>query len=167
MLTSVMVELLQVEIDDARLARLLQLYMHEWSGLVPMAIDADAQFVYDELPLYADRETRAAYLLVDGSDGLTPLGFALIQRDAAACHHVEEFFVVAGARRRGARAPAPRRLFAARPGPWTLTVRPENPAGLAFWRAVAPDGEAQVDVGADGVARTRLSFVVVPGGPAV
>jgi len=50
-------------------------------------------------------------------------------------------------------------VVATRPGPWTLTVRPENPAALAFWRAAWPDAVEVLEPGADGITRTRLSMV--------
>jgi predicted acetyltransferase len=115
-------------------------------------------FVYDELPLYVRGEsTRLAVLFVD-ADGDTLLGFALAVH-LSPCWRVEEFFIIARARRKGIGTQAAEALFAARPGRWTLTVRPENPAGLTFWRRVAVGAEEQVEVGEDdGVVRTRLSF---------
>jgi len=147
--------MVQVDCDDARLGRLLQLYIHEWSGRLPVPIGADALFAYPGLAAHRDREAHRAYLFVDG----VPLGFALIVRDEAGRWNVEELFVVAGARKRGVGAAAARRIFAALPGRWTFTVRPENPEGLAFWRRVVPGADQRVEVGADGVARTRFSFV--------
>ncbi|MBK9036295.1 MAG: GNAT family N-acetyltransferase [Myxococcales bacterium] len=148
-----MLELVQVDADDVRLDRLLQLYMHEWSALVPTTIGADARFDYRHLPAYVDRARHGAYLIVDGA---APIGCALVAQDDDGCWHVEEFFVIAGARRHGAGAAAARRLFAIHPGPWSFTVRPENAGALAFWRRVVPEAAAAVEVGADGVARTRL-----------
>ncbi len=157
--TTVLVELVPVAIDDPRLGRLLQLYQHEWSAVVATPIGDDALFTYAELPLYRDRDARAAYLFIDADNGRTPLGFALVMRDDTACWHVEEFFIVAGARRRGRGAVAARRLFIEHPGRWTFTVRPENPGALAFWRRIVGDADERVEVGSDGVVRRRLSFV--------
>ncbi len=153
------VTLVAVDCEDVRLGRLLQLYVHEFSALVRHPIGADALFAYDELSLYVHGESeRLAVLFLDAESG-TPLGFALAGQEPL-CWHVEEFFIIAGARRRGVGMEAAEALFAARPGRWTLTVRPENPAGLAFWRRVAVGAEERVEVGEDdGVARTRLSFV--------
>ena len=145
--------LVPVTHDDPRLDRLLQLYMHEWSALVATPIDADARYRYAELPAWADRVDHAAYLFVAAA---APQGFALIARDAAGAWHVEEFFVIAGARRRGLGDRAARALFAAHPGAWTWTVRPENPAALAFWRRVAPTAIVTPEPGVDGVVRTRM-----------
>ena len=49
-----------------------------------------------------------------------------------------------------------RALFAAHPGAWTWTVRPENPAALAFWRRVAPTATVTPEPGDDGIVRTRM-----------
>jgi predicted acetyltransferase len=154
-----MVALVQVDAADMRLGRLLQLYIHEWSGMIPISIRADALYTYDELVDYCDRNARAAFLFMD-SDNATPVGFAMAMRDPSDCWHVEEFFVLAGARRRGVGRIAAEALFAARPGRWTLTVRPENPGALRFWRAVSRGADESVEVGEDGVSRTRLSFAV-------
>ncbi|HTM19151.1 MAG TPA: GNAT family N-acetyltransferase [Kofleriaceae bacterium] len=156
-----MVVLEQVDVDDVRFARLLQLYLHEWSAVVSVPIDEQARFDYEELPLYRDHEARAIQLVLGASDRL-PVGFAMISRDDAGCRHVEEFFVIAGARRQGLGARAAAALFAAGAGRWTLTVRPENPGGLAFWRRVVPGADERVEPGDDGVARTRLTFTMPP-----
>ncbi len=149
--------LVQVDADDPRLGRLLQLYIHEWSALVPQPIGEDALFRYGDLSLYRGDDTRAAFLFVDEADRL-PLGFGLVERHPDLRWSVEEFFVIAGARRRGAGTRAAQLLFATRPGPWTLTVRLENPGALGFWRRVVPGAGAVAEPGADGVTRTRLSF---------
>ena len=144
-----------VDCDDARLGRLLQLYIHEWSAKLPVPIGADALFAYPGLAAYRDRASHRAFLFIER----VPLGFALIERDETGAWNVEEFFVLVGARKRGVGAAAARRIFAELPGRWTFTVRPENPEGLAFWRRAVPGAEERVEVGGDGVARSRFSFV--------
>jgi predicted acetyltransferase len=89
----------------------------------------------------------------------TPLGFALTLQDERGRSHVEEFFVLAGVRRCGLGTRAARLLFATRPGPWTFTVRFENPGALEFWQRVVPAAARQeIEVDDEGVARTRFSF---------
>lgn len=152
-----MVTLVQVEADDVRLDRLLQLYVHEWSALIPLPIGADARYVYEDLPAWRDPLDHAAFLfLADGR----PVGFALVARDALATWHVEEFFVIAGARRHGHGVAAARAVLAARPGAWSFTVRPENPGALAFWRRAVPEATTEPEHGDDGVTRTRFRLVV-------
>ncbi|AUX29074.1 MULTISPECIES: hypothetical protein [Sorangium] len=56
-------------------------------------------------------------------------------------------------------------MIAAHPGPWTLTVRPENPEGLALWRRTTAEFESisvdeREERGADGIVRTRFSFTM-------
>jgi len=96
-----------------------------------------------------------AVLFLD--DAAAPIGFALIERDAHGVARVEEFFVVLCVRRRGFGGAAARALFDADGGAWTLTVRPENPSALAFWRRVMRGAEEREEVAADGVRRARLS----------
>lgn len=146
--------LAKVDAADPRLDRLLQLYIHEWSAVLPISLDEDARFTYAKLPNY-DLDTHVAYLVVDGQ---LPIGFVLARQDGETWH-VEELFVINGARRRGVAHAAVRALVALHPGPWTLTVRPENPAALLFWRRAAPTAAERVELGADGIRRTRLSWV--------
>jgi predicted acetyltransferase len=147
----------QVHGGDARLGRLVQLYLHDWSAMIPLPIDEDASFPHDELPLYGAEGGRVAFLLRD-EERRAPVGFALLLVDPTGCWHVEDFFVVAGLRRRGVGTAAARALFATRPGRWSLTVRPENPSALAFWSRVVPGARRTLETGRDGVTRTRLSF---------
>ncbi len=153
-----MIELTAVPVDDPRLQRLAQLYLHEWSGLVPTAIGEDGLYHYAELARYRDTAAREVFLFLDDAPSI-PIGFALTRRDDDGRWHVEDFFVIAGVRRRGLGAVAARSLFAIHAGPWTLTVRPENPRALAFWRAACPAAATEVlEPGADGIVRTRFSF---------
>lgn len=150
--------LAKVGADDPRLDRLLQLYMHEWSALLPIALNEEARFVYAKLPAYRDVDGHVAYLVLDDR---RPLGFVLARRDEERWH-VEEFFVIHGGRRRGIGSAAVRDLVALHPGAWTLTVRFESPAALAFWRRAVPGAVERVEVGADGIRRTRLSWTEPP-----
>src|SRR5262249_10579047 len=136
--------------------RLVQLYVHEWSALLPHEIGADGLYECDWIAGYRDLEARGVYLFVDGE---RPGGFGLVSRFPGGGWAGGGFFVGAGARPRGVGRAAAAALFATRPGPWTLTVRPENPRARAFWSAILPDAGVAVEVGADGVARTRLSFL--------
>lgn len=150
------VALERVATDDVRLQRLLQLYLYEWSDRVSVPIGADALFEYPGL------EQLEACLFLD-VEGAVPVGFALTFEDELRRWHVEEMFVIAGARRRGVGRRAMQLVFEQRPGPWTLTVRPENPGGLSFWRRALAGLESgpveeRGERGVDGVVRTRFSF---------
>jgi predicted acetyltransferase len=154
-----MVEVVTVDVDDPRFARLLQLYLHEWSGLLPLPIGDDATYVHPDLHRYRGDDGHASWLFVDGT---TPVGFSLVRREPDGCWRVMDFFVIAGARRRGAGRRAAADLFATRPGRWTLTVRPENPRALAFWRNVDGGVGEQIETGNDGIERTRLWYAPPP-----
>jgi predicted acetyltransferase len=149
-----MVSLLEVHGDDPRLAQLLQRYLREWSAVLQVPVSQDGLLDYPELPLYHGSGQHAAFLFIDGE----PIGFAFAAQDPGGRWHVEDFFIVAEVRRGGVGTRAARALFAARPGTWTLTVRPENPGGLAFWKRVLPHAEAVEEPGDDGVTRTRFSW---------
>ncbi|HVV87994.1 MAG TPA: GNAT family N-acetyltransferase, partial [Kofleriaceae bacterium] len=160
------IDLVPVAIDEPRLQALLQDYMQEWSALIAVPADEHGRHVYPDEAHYRDDPSRGVHLFVDGGAGGAPVGFALTMRDASGVRHVEEFFVVGGARRRGLGARVARRLVALAPGAWTLTVRPENPRALAFWRAAFPGAIEALEPGGDGVVRTRLSFeVAAPASP--
>lgn len=150
--------LAKIDADDPRLDRLLQLYIHEWSARLPIPLNEEARFVYAKLPNYRDLDGHAAHLILD-DDRRSPVGFALARRDDSERWHVEEFFVIYGARRRGVGIAAARAFVGLYPGPWTLTVRFENPAALEFWRRAAPGADETVEVGTDGIRRTRLSWI--------
>lgn len=148
-------KLVDVAPGDARLLRLLQLYIYEWTALLPSLPlpNADGSFTYPK-----NIEHHRAVLFVDDA---SPIGFALTNVEDGV-GHVEEFFVIAGVRRRGIGAHAAAALFAGALQ-WTFTVRPENPRALSFWRSVTSsfrDRHESVEVGDDGIARTRFRFAV-------
>jgi len=126
--------------------------MREWSALLPMKPGPDGAFVYPHAHRYVDDDHEAA-LFVEAE---RVVGFALVRRTADVWQ-VQELFVAPPERRRGVGARALAALCARHPGPWTLTVRPENPAALAFWRRAI--GEEPVEErGDDGVVRQRFRF---------
>lgn len=143
---------LPVARDDERLGRLLQLYLHEWSDRVAVPIGNDGLFSYPGLEL--EGLTHEAVLFIKGA---RPVGFALAARDDTLTWHVEEFFIVLGERRRGCGALAVEALTSRHPGRWTLTVRPENPDGLAFWLRVLGT-QPVAETGDDGIVRQRFTF---------
>lgn len=144
----------RVPIDDPRLARLLQLYMHEWSGRLPLVIGPDGLFTYPHTADYVDDDHEAVLFL----DEERLVGFALARRLENHAWQVQEMFVVAGERRRRAGIAAFEALTARHPGPWTLTVRRENPEALSFWRRAIGE-EPHEEHGGDAVVRYRFRFV--------
>jgi predicted acetyltransferase len=124
----------------AALRNLFELYVHDFSEIVPLDLGEDGRFDValgdewwtrdDHFPFFVRRDGKLA-------------GFALARRgsrvvpDDAEVMDVAEFFVVRGARGRGVGAAAARALFAAFPGRWEIRVRRANTAALRFWSRVA------------------------------
>ncbi len=124
--------------------------MREWSAILPMRPEADGRFVYPHAYRFVDDDHEP--LLFD--DGAKIVGFALARRVDDAWQ-VQEFFVLPAERRRRVGQAAFAALVSRRPGPWTLTVREENPAALAFWSRVFAEPPV-TELGADGVSRRRF-----------
>jgi predicted acetyltransferase len=118
------------------LANLLDLYMHDLSGVFPLEIGADGRFRYDRLPLYwSEPEKRFAFLIRSGG---RVAGFALATRGSPATDDPEdldvaEFFVLRGYRRTGVGRRAAFLLWDRLPGQWVVRVSKANRAGLPFW----------------------------------
>ncbi|MGM1064523.1 GNAT family N-acetyltransferase [Saccharothrix sp. Mg75] len=117
------------------LAALLQLYLHDFSEVRPMRLGADGTFPYPYLDAYFGGAERDARLITVSGE---PAGFAMARGDVHddGSWNVAEFFVVRGHRGTGVAREAARRLFALRPGGWTLRFDDANPGAAAFWRAV-------------------------------
>jgi predicted acetyltransferase len=79
---------------------------------------------------------RGAFLIEVGRE---PAGFALVNRWSPSGRGVDaamaEFYILPSRRRRGIGRAAARRLFAARPGTWEVSVLPANQVALRFWRS--------------------------------
>lgn len=121
------------------LANLFELYVHDFSEQVPLALKPNGRF---DLPVdacwWASAEHFPFFIRSEGN----LLGFALVRRGSrvtgvANVMDVAEFFVVRGARGRGVGRSAARALFAAFPGRWEIRVRQSNVAAIAFWQSVA------------------------------
>lgn len=117
--------------DRARLDALLQLYVYDFSEMLPLDVDESGRFAFP--PVEAD---HAFLFRVD--DKLA--GFALVQERSrltgAPVRDMAEFFVMRRYRRRGVGEIAARWLFDALPGPWEVRQKAENVAAIAFWRRV-------------------------------
>jgi len=125
--------------DDALLANLLELYIHDLSGVfTQLDIGSDGRFGYRRLPLYwSDPDHRLAFL-IRASERV--VGFALVERrrsdTARPRYDVSEFFVLRRYRRRGVGQRAAALLWKQLPGQWTVRVAEDNGKALAFWRPV-------------------------------
>lgn len=121
------------------LRNLLELYVHDLSGIFPVEIGPDGRFGYERLSLYFEEsDARHAFLIRSGS---RLAGFALATRGSPLCDDptvldVAEFFVLRGHRRGGVGRRAAAALWDVLPGRWIVRVSEANRAGLPFWRDV-------------------------------
>lgn len=134
------------------LDRLFQLYAHDWSEWLPLALDERGRFAATPSPDWWARDDHWPFFLRDAG---ALVGFALVSRGSRAggpsdVMDVGEFFVVRGARRRGTGSTAAKALFARFPGAWEVRVRRSNPTARAFWaRLVGGTPRAHVREGVD------------------
>jgi predicted acetyltransferase len=121
------------------LANLFELYVHDFSEQVPLALKPNGRF---DLPLDDCWWSSGEHFPFFIRNESNLLGFALVRRGsrvtaAADVMDVAEFFVVRGARGRGVGRSAARALFSAFSGRWQIRVRQSNVAAIAFWQSVA------------------------------
>jgi predicted acetyltransferase len=126
--------------DSRILSNLLELYIHDLSGVFPhVELGPDGRFGYPKLPLYwTEPEQRFAFLIRERG---AVAGFALVTRGSPAVEEpntldVAEFFVLRRYRRTGVGRAAVRLLWRRLPGMWTVRVSEANPSALLFWSAV-------------------------------
>ena len=139
-----------VPVDDGTrtaLENLFQLYVHDFSSIVPMEVDDTGRFDVTVADEWFTREDHHAYLVREDD---TLRGFALVRRGSRVTEDPEpmdvaELFVVRAARGRGLGAKVVQTLFDSFPGRWEVRVRDANAAALAFWSSVVT-GEADGDV---------------------
>jgi predicted acetyltransferase len=125
------------------LERLLQLYLHDFSELLPPAspwgeVDEAGLFAYPPTLDPYCREPGRVPLLIR-ADGRVA-GFALLNRwsalDRPIDHAMAEFFVLRKHRRAGVGTRAAHLTFQRYPGRWEAAVDRHNPDALPFWRSV-------------------------------
>jgi predicted acetyltransferase len=153
----------------AALRNLFELYVHDFSELLPLDLGEDGRFdvaVGDEWWTRGDH--FPFFIRCDGKLA----GFALARRgsrvapDDGDTMDVAEFFVVRGARGRGVGAAAARALFAAFPGRWEVRIRRANAAALRFWsRAAEAWAGAPVARGTFSAKGVEWDFLRVPAPP--
>jgi predicted acetyltransferase len=123
--------------DRPTLRNLLQLYLHDFSEVLPRAPDRDGTFPYPHLDAYWIDDWRKPFLIT--ADGEVA-GFAFVRTQsvvtgADGIADMAEFFVVRGLRRHGVGRAAARLLFARFPGTWEVRVIEHYAAARAFWVA--------------------------------
>lgn len=139
------------EEDFDLLARLLQLYLHDFSEHTGWDVDEHGLFHYAWPDAYRHEAGRHAYVLrVEGR----PAGFALVRE--AERIHMAEFFVLRKHRRAGVGLAAARHLLEVHVGPWSITQLATNPEATSFWRRAIPVPFEET-VQADGTVEQRFS----------
>lgn len=129
----------EVRIDAATaeerdvVARLLELYAHDFSERNGADVDDDGRYGYRYLDAYWAEADRHPFLFrVDGRLA----GFALVRSGPP--HDMAEFFVLRKYRRGGVGTDAARSVFARFPGEWQVRQQYENAGAVAFWRDAIP-----------------------------
>ncbi|HXK17388.1 MAG TPA: GNAT family N-acetyltransferase [Polyangiaceae bacterium] len=134
------------------LTNLFQLYVHDFSELLPIDLEQSGLFQVPSWDQWWTRDDHFPYF-IRSADQVRLLGFALVRRGsrvtgATAVMDVAEFFVARGARGRGVGRAAAHELFAHFREPWEIRVRDSNALAQKFWsgvvmswlgRAVAPE----------------------------
>ena len=119
--------------DREVVARLLELYAHDFSERNGADVGDDGTFGYARLDDYWHEPDRHPLLFrVDGRLA----GFALVRSGAP--HDMAEFFVLRKYRRGKVGTDAARDVFARFPGAWQTRQQFENTAAIAFWRRAIP-----------------------------
>jgi predicted acetyltransferase len=116
------------------LENLLQLYIHDFSELVPVDVGDDGRYSYDKLPPYWSDASRLGFLArFDGK----LVGFALVVKITehpgdGDSYDMAEFFVLRKYRRRGVGWELAEKVWLRFPGRWQIRVMAENVGGVRF-----------------------------------
>ena len=120
------------------LGNLLELYIHDLSGVFEVSLGADGRFGYPNLASYlAGRSDRFAFLIRCGED---VAGFALVTRGSPLAEDPDvldlaEYFVLRRFRGRGVGQAAAHLLWDRLTAKWTVRAAVIHPDAVAFWRA--------------------------------
>jgi predicted acetyltransferase len=122
--------------DEATLANLLELYVHDFSEFHSMAIGPDGRYGYPTLSLYWREPGRYPFLVKLGE---SLAGFVLVQKcsqisGSGSIWDLAEFFVLRGFRRRGIGSDIARAVWTRFPGSWEVRVMRCNSAAYQFWQ---------------------------------
>jgi len=122
---------------QSALANLLELYIHDFSELVPIDVGEDGRYGYRSLPLYWTDKSRLPFLArLDGK----LVGFALVTRISEPSSDGEawdmaEFFVLRRYRHSGIGTELARKVWLSRPGRWEIRVMEKNVSACRFWES--------------------------------
>jgi predicted acetyltransferase len=138
--------------QQAVVANLLELYIHDFSEFHHVEIGEDGKFGYPNLSLYWSEPDRYPFLVrVDGKLA----GFVLVKKstvsDRDAVWDMAEFFIVRRYRNRGIGTGAAHEVWKRFPGQWKVRVMQSNVLAHHFWeRAISVfTGEAANPVHAE------------------
>jgi predicted acetyltransferase len=116
------------------LENLLQLYIHDFSELIPLDIGDDGRYSYKNLDLYWSDSSRLPFLATF-EDKLA--GFALVTiselSGGGEAYDMAEFFVLRSLRHRGVGRELARNIWLRFPGQWQIRVMANNVAAFHFW----------------------------------
>jgi predicted acetyltransferase len=122
--------------DQETLRNLFQLYVYDFSEILPLDVEETGRFKEESLDSYWTDAWRFPFLL-RADEHLA--GFALVHyksRLSAAddVWDMAEFFVLRRHRRAGVGTVAARWIFATHPGKWEIRQRNASVSATAFWR---------------------------------
>jgi predicted acetyltransferase len=117
------------------LSNLYQLYIHDFTDFVELALGNDGRFDYDPLPAYWTEPDRFPFIVwVDRKLA----GFALVKKGSdfsgkAGVWDMADFFLVPGVRGKGVGYNVARSIWQQFPGPWEVRVITTNVPAQQFW----------------------------------
>jgi predicted acetyltransferase len=156
--------------DKSAVARLMQLYLHDFSEFAKIGelhgdVDRDGNFQYPYLDRYwVDSEREPLLIWFDGQIA----GFALVNDWSAsglgAKYCMAEFFILRKYRAIGIGKRAAHELIRARSGVWEIPVAHYNLPALQFWRSTLNSitGCKIDEVAGDGERWAGMIFRIIP-----
>jgi predicted acetyltransferase len=124
--------------ESGALGNLMQLYVYDWSEVLPLDVGSDGRFDDYPIDVYWTEAWRHPFLLrVDSQLA----GFVLVSErsrltGASGVADMAELFVVRRYRRRGVGVAAATAAFERFKGPWEVRQRRDNVDATTFWRKV-------------------------------
>lgn len=122
---------------QSALGNLLELYIHDFSELVPIDVGHDGRYGYKSLPLYWSDNSRLPFLArLDGK----LVGFVLVTRNSEPSSNgdawdMTEFFVLRRYRHHGIGTELARKVWLRCPGIWRIRVMENNVLARKFWES--------------------------------
>ena len=119
------------------LGNLLELYIHDFSELVPIDVDEDGRYGYKNLPLFLSDNSRFAFLAkLHGK----VVGFVLVAKGKKPfgdpmSWDMSEFFVLRRYRRCGIGTQLAEDVWLHCPGLWQIRVMQKNSLAQRFWES--------------------------------